>query len=100
MNDQSTRSGASIHTIIVLEDHLVSQLISGQGHVLRALESFDRASALDRELAVRFLRKTEPDKREELEGHDSDLAEAELFKNVEKALKTVRRSTCCERASR
>ncbi len=88
MNDQSTRSGASIHKEIVLEDHLVSQLIAGQGYVLRAPESLDRASALDRELVVRFLRETQPDEWAKLEAHYSGSAEAELFKNLEKALKT------------
>lgn len=51
MNDQSTRSGASIHKEIVLEDHLVDQLVAGQEYVLRASEDFDRPSALDRGIA-------------------------------------------------
>ncbi|WP_029032274.1 type I restriction endonuclease subunit R [Salinarimonas rosea] len=88
MNEQSTRSGASIHKEIVLEDHLVSQLIAGQGYVLRAPESLDRASALDPEFVVRFLRDTQPDEWAKLEAHYSGSAEAELFKNLEKALKT------------
>lgn len=88
MNDQGTRSAASIHKEIVLEDHLVSQLVAGQGYVLRAPENLDRPSALDRALVVQFLRETQPDEWAKLEAHYSGSAEAELFKNLEKALKT------------
>jgi hypothetical protein len=57
MNDQTIpRSASSIHKEIVLEEHLVGQLVSKHGYVLRAPDSYDRSSALDRELLFRFLK--------------------------------------------
>ncbi|WMT75904.1 DEAD/DEAH box helicase family protein [Bradyrhizobium sp. Ash2021] len=89
MNDQTVpRSASSIHKEIVLEEHLVGQLISKHGYVLRGPDNYDRASALDRELLIRFLKGTQPEEWAKLEAHYSGSAEAELFKNLEKALKS------------
>lgn len=81
-------SSYSTHKEIVLQEYLVAQLVSGQGYEERTPDDYDRVSALDRELVVRFVKNTQPDEWSKLEAHYSASAEAEFFKNLEKALKT------------
>ncbi len=82
-----TYSADSAHREIVLEQHLVEQLVSRQGYLERSLEDYDRAGALDRELVVRFVRETQAEEWAKLEAHYTTAAEAEFFTQVEKALK-------------
>lgn len=81
------RAPSSAHKEIVLEDHLVAQLIAVQGYALRQPEDYDRGLALDKALVVRFLKETQPEEWEKLEAQYKTSAEAELFKQLEKALK-------------
>ena len=56
-----TRSADTVHREIVLEDHLVAQLVREQGYIERSPEEFDRDLALDRELVLRFVQETQPE---------------------------------------
>ncbi len=47
-------SADTAHREIVLEQHLVEQLVARQGYLERSPEDYDRASALDREQVVAF----------------------------------------------
>lgn len=82
------RSASSAHKEIVLEDHLVAQLVGNQGYIERTPEEFDRDLALDKELVLRFVQETQPEEWQKLEAQYSGSAEAELFKQLEKALKS------------
>ena len=84
----TAHSPNSVHKELVLEEHLVAQLVSGQGYEQRTPEDYDRASALDRELVLRFVKDTQAEEWAKLEAHYTASAEAEFFKNLEKALKT------------
>ncbi|MGH8557351.1 MAG: type I restriction endonuclease subunit R, partial [Methylococcales bacterium] len=84
----TAHSSQNIHKETVLEEHLVTQLVQGQAYESRAPEHFDRASALDRDLVLRFVQKTQPAEWAKLEAHYSASAQAEFFKNLEKALKS------------
>lgn len=82
-----TRSADTVHREIVLEDHLVAQLVSEQGYIERSPEEFDRDLALDRELVLRFAQEMQPDAWKKLEAQYTGSAEAEFFKQLEKGLK-------------
>ena len=82
-----TRSADTVHREIVLEDHLVAQLVREQGYIERSPEEFDRDLALDRELVLRFVQETQPEEWKKLEAQYSGSAEAEFFKQLEKGLK-------------
>ena len=77
-----------IHKEIILQQHLVARLVAGQGYEERTPDDYDRELALDRELVLRFVKATQPGEWAKLEAHYSASAEAEFFKNLEKALKT------------
>src|SRR5690606_28145053 len=77
----------NVHRETVLEDHLVAQLVRQQGYSERSPDDYDRASALDRELVVRFLRETQPQEWAKLEAHYPGVAETQLFNQLERALK-------------
>ena len=83
----STHPSSSAHLERVLQQHLVEQLVQGHGFVEHTPDAYDRASALDRELVVQFVKGTQAGEWENLEAHYSTSAEAEFFKNLEKALK-------------
>ncbi|MGH6864809.1 MAG: type I restriction endonuclease subunit R [Methyloceanibacter sp.] len=78
----------TVHRERVLEEHLASCLVSDHGFLERTPEDYDRASALDRELVLRFVKTTQPEEWAKLEKHYAASAEAEFFKNLEKALKS------------
>lgn len=82
-----TRSADTVHREIVLEDHLVAQLVREQGYIERSPEAFDRGLALDRELVLRFVRETQPEEWKKLEAQYTGSAEVEFFKQLEKGLK-------------
>lgn len=50
----TARSSHSVHKKLVLEEHLVTQLVAGQAHEQRAPEDYDWASALHHELVLQF----------------------------------------------
>ena len=84
----SKHTAQDLHKEIALQQHLVFQLVSGQGYEERTPENYDRALAMDRELVLRFVKETQPEEWEKLEAHYTTSAEDEFFKNLEKALKT------------
>ena len=73
-----TRSADTVHREVVLEDHLVAQLVCEQGYVERSPEDFDRDLALDREFVLRFVQETQPEEWKKLEAQYAGSAEAEL----------------------
>lgn len=81
-------SASGVHREIVLEQHMVDQLVASQGYVERTPDDYDRPLAIDRLLVLEFIRKTQPGEWEKLEAQYSSTAEAEFFKQLEKALKT------------
>jgi type I restriction enzyme R subunit len=87
MNDSPKRPASSVHREIVLEEHLVSLLVQRQGYIERSPEGYDRPLALDKALALRFVRETQPDEWLKLEAHYAASAEAEFFNQLERALK-------------
>jgi type I restriction enzyme R subunit len=67
MKDLPKRHAASsAHKETVLEQHLVSQLIQGQGYIGRSPEDYDRQLALDKGLVLRFVRETQADEWQKL----------------------------------
>ena len=87
MSDQ-THTTADIHQEKVFEEHIVACLTSGQGYIERDCPShYNVAHALDTGLLFQFLKDTQPEAWETLEGHYSDQAEAEVLKRLEQALK-------------
>lgn len=86
MNDARHPAG-SVHREIVLEQHVVSQLVQGQGYVERTPEDYDRALALDKALVLRFVRETQADEWIKLLAQYATSAEAEFFKQLERNLK-------------
>jgi ribA/ribD-fused uncharacterized protein len=87
MNDAHKHPASLVHREIVLEQHLVSQLVRGQGYVERNPDDYDRPLGLDKALVVRFVRETQPDEWLKLESQYAASAEAEFFKQLERALK-------------
>ena len=69
------------------ETHLAEELVRHQGYLDREPEHYDRDLAMDKALLVRFLKATQPDAWEKLEAQYAGSAEAELFKQLERALK-------------
>ncbi len=87
MNDAPKHPASSVHREIVLEQHLVSQLVQGQGYFERTPDDYDRPLALDKALVLRFVRETQPDEWLKWESQYPASAEVEFFKQLEKALK-------------
>ncbi len=81
-------STLDLHQEKVVQEHLVRQLVAGQGYVELEPDQFDRASAMDRELVLRFVQKTQPEEWRKLEAQYSTSAEAEFFKQLKKNLKS------------
>jgi type I restriction enzyme R subunit len=83
-----THTSATIHREIVLEEHMVAALVAGQGYTERNADTdYDRATGLDRATVLAFIRSTQPNQWAKLEEQYSTAAEAELFKQLESALK-------------
>ena len=72
----------------VLQAVMIEALRDDQGYLERQAKDYDQMLALDRELVLRFLKETQPEEWAKLEAHYAAAAEAELFKTLEKALKT------------
>jgi type I restriction enzyme R subunit len=80
-------AASSAHKEIVLEQHLVSQLVQGHGYVERSPEDYDRPLALDKRMVLRFLRETQADEWRKQEAQYASSVEAEFFKQLDKGLK-------------
>jgi type I restriction enzyme R subunit len=80
-------SPEKLHTEEVVERHIVDQLVAGQGYAERPAEAFDQTLGLDRDVVVAFVKDTQPQVWEALEGQYPGAAEKEFFRNLEQALK-------------
>lgn len=84
----STTHATSAHKEKVVQDHLVSQLVAGQGYLRRDPKAdYDRALAMDRALVLRFLQDTQPEEWAKLVTHYATSAEDTLFTQLARALK-------------
>ncbi len=82
-----TRAASTAHREIVLEDHLVEQLVVRQGYRQRQPDHYDRTSALDKALVLEFVQGTQADEWAKLVAHYARSAEDEFFKQLDRALK-------------
>lgn len=81
-------SAHNLHKEQVVQDHLISRLVAGEGYVLRdAKVDYDRSLAMDKSLVLRFVQTSQPDEWGKLEGHYSTAAEDTFFNQLEKSLK-------------
>lgn len=64
-----TATRATLHQEHVLEAHIVERLVALQGYEERQPTDYDRPSALDRELGLRFVRTTQAKAWEAIEAH-------------------------------
>ena len=83
----TARAADTAHREIVLEDHLVEQLVIRQGYRQRRPDDYDRASALDKALVLEFVQGTQRDEWAKLVAHYAGSAEDEFFKQLDRALK-------------
>jgi type I restriction enzyme R subunit len=83
----TARAADTAHREIVLEDHLVKQLIGCQGYRQRQPDHYDRTSALDKALVLEFVQGTQADEWANLVAHYAGSAENEFFKQLDRALK-------------
>lgn len=90
MTDTTNRtySQDNIRRENVLQYHVIDRLVKKLGYVHRRTEDFDRASALDKVLVIQFIKSTQLDEWKRLQDQYSASAEAEFFKQLEKALKS------------
>ncbi len=85
----TTHTASSAHKEFVVQQHLIDELLSGEGYVERdPLTNYDRKWALDTGLLVQFLQATQRDEWDKLAAHYSTSAEDTLFKQLDKELKT------------
>ena len=79
---------AGIQREQVLQDHLIAQLVAGEGYRQRNPASdYDRGLAMDKALVLTFVQQTQPDAWAKLEAHYSASAEDTFFTQLAKALK-------------
>lgn len=84
----TSRSSHSVHKEIVLQRHLVAQLVTGQEYRERERQHYDRARAIDPEITLQFVKATQADEWAKLEQQYPAAAEQEFLKNLEKALRS------------
>lgn len=82
-------SAQQVHQEEVLEAHMVTGLVAGQGYVQRAPDAFDRTRGIDVEIVLGFVRSTQPAEWKRLEEQYAESAEAEFLKQLEANLKSV-----------
>lgn len=85
---KARHSRTAVRRETVLEQHLVETLVAAHGYLERSPDDYDRALAIDRDFVLRFVRGTQSDEWAKLEEQYTTAAEAEFFKQLEKALKT------------
>lgn len=84
----NTLAAENIHTEKVLQEHLISELVNGQGYERRdARTDFDKKLAMDPALVLRFVQGTQAQEWRKLVQHYADTAEKTFFARLEKALK-------------
>ena len=85
---QPLHTTKDIHREDIFEEHLVNCLVDEQGYIKRESASdYNVHLAIDKELLIRFLQKTQPTEWESLLNHYRDSAETELFKRLEASLR-------------
>ena len=83
-----TFTAHNIHQEKVLQEHLISLLVNGQGYERRdAKTDYDQTLAMDRDLVLRFVKTTQSQPWEKMEQHYADSTEKTFFTQLEKALK-------------
>lgn len=81
-------SAHSLHKEKVLQEHLISQLLAHEGYERRvALENYDRALAMDKDLLLRFVKATQGEQWDKLAAQYGASAEDTFFTQLTKALK-------------
>ncbi len=85
----TAHSAQSIHREIVLEDHLVEQLVACQGYRQRQPDDYDRPSALDKVLVLEFVQGTQADEWAKLVSHYAGSSEDEFFKQLARIMQPM-----------
>ncbi len=84
----TTYAANNLHKENVLQEHLITELVSGAGYERRDPKAdYDRALAMDKALVLRFIQNTQPEAWEKLSQHYAASAEGVFFKQLDKALK-------------
>lgn len=81
-------SALDLHQEKVVQEHLVAQLVAKQGYIEREPDYFDRSVALDKDLVLHFIQKTQPEEWSKLQEQYTSSAESEFFKQLDKNLKS------------
>ena len=86
-----------IHKEIALQEHFINQLVENQGYIRRAgsLKSrvykdavhYDKIYAMDRELVLRFIQRTQSDAWKRLRQHYKAMTEDTIVKQLDRALR-------------
>lgn len=84
---KNTISKAKLHTEEAFEQHLASKLISKQGYLERQDSDYDRDLAFDKDLLVEFIKNTQPETWQALEGRLGSKAPEMLCKEIDRVLK-------------
>jgi type I restriction enzyme R subunit len=83
-----TISAHSLHKEKILQDHLIAELVSGEGYERRDPRSdYDRTLAMDKALVLRFIQSTQSEAWKKLTQHYTVSTEDVFFKQLDKALK-------------
>ena len=80
-------SKAKLHTEEAFEQHFVSQLVGQQSYLERQDSNYDKDLALDKELLIEFIKKTQPETWHVLEGKLGSKAAEMLCKEIDRVLK-------------
>lgn len=80
-------SKAKLHTEEAFEQHFVSQLVGQQSYLERQDSNYDKDLALDKELLIEFITKTQPETWHVLEGKLGSKAAEMLCKEIDRVLK-------------
>ena len=84
----TTYTAQGAHKEVVLQEHLIAQLVSGEGYIKRdPLADYDKPLAMDTGLLLRFLQATQSEEWAKLVAHYTTAAETTLFTQLAKALK-------------
>lgn len=84
---KNTISKVKLHTEEAFEQHLVEQLVSLQGYVERSDANYDPELALDKELLVNFVKRTQPETWALMESKFGSKVEESFCKEVDRVLK-------------
>ena len=80
-------SKAKLHTEEAFEQHFVSRLVQQQSYLERQDSNYDKDLALDKDLLIEFIKKTQPETWHVLEGKLGSKAAEMLCKEIDRVLK-------------